>query len=837
MFTLAHWCMSVPKEYLNNTLMIVDFLPVLNDGTDGQHGNEAKDQKISLMSLVLFVFNAIANLNISAIVFDSSLENVSSFGEMDVMDYTISDQHYHVANDTLRRSASPTRKSVFVGDDAVWQDANTVKRAAQLILLHFHNFMGHFPGNQLHTQSLSALINENDDNVHVTSVHTDKVDLEALNAPNVLVFVISDSCLMSFVELPPDSFHSNLLPKLDSSCTSGKNSSTVLGGYAQPIRVIIRNLLGKFAWDCAMLQPTSFGSGFRHETSIRNFTETKSDVINSASSFESDSDDDDDDDVNFLQSIKKDNFELMLNDIVEKNPECHLPDPSLFMRELNLLPEAIDIVALCTNQHFQETSFNRQYIRRQIHSKTITPSMKRMTLNEMKSLSTRLYSGVDSEYSNASQSSISSSSGNSNLDPSTAFQYCRQLIDQLGFLSPEKRSSIHLLAKNQHTIRELRHLDGQRCRETHKIAVIYVGPGQESKEAILLNKVGSRAFEDFVARLGWEVSLATHLGFMGGLESNLSTGLTAPYYADTFNEIIFHVSTRLEPADVTNFEQSETSQQQLMTKKMRHLGNDEVHIVWSEHYKDYKRNIMATDFCDALIVIYPLPVNTYPNLYRIVISRKQDVPFFGPLFNGSVVHRDELAALVRATAINASRAKRQNIAHLRPFFEERHDAIHALATKYKEKSTFEEYATRIYSPRYDMLYGGESTQTGTQFTGLIDLETFVQNMNPILKTRTIRSPSSAPATMAMDNISLLSGNSLTFEQTSTSGATNLSSLTSLQSGYKASSSTNVLTTTSSSAFPYPVQAGMLLTKGTHSGHTNTTTSTSRPISRNSLGHR
>lgn len=826
--------MSVPKTYLNDTFVIVDFLPTLGGG-GGHQGNDTSDQKISLMSLVLLVFNAIANLNISAIVFDASLDNVTSFGEMDVMDYTISDQQYHAANDTLRRSASPTRKSVFVGDDTVWQDANTVKRAAQLILLHFHNFMGHFSGAQLQTQSLSALVNENDDNVHVAGGASDKVDLEALNAPNVLVFVISDSCLMSFVELPPDSFHSTLLPKLASSGVGGKNTSAALAGCTQPIRVIIRNLLGKFAWDCAMLQPTSCGGGLRHETSTRWSSESKSDVSNNNSnSFGSDSDDSDDEDVNFLQSIKKDNFEVMLNEIVAKNPECHLPDPGLFMCELNLLPEAVDIVALCTNQHFQETSFNRQYRRRQMNPKAMTPTMKRVTLTEARLKSTRIGSGVDSGFSNTSQSSVSSSlttTTTSNLDPSTAFQYCRQLIDQLGFLSPEKRSSIHLLAKNQHTIRELRHLDGQRCRETHKIAVIYVGPGQESKDAILRNKVGSRAFEDFVTRLGWEVNLATHLGFMGGLESNLSTGLTAPYYADTFNEIIFHVSTRLEPAGVANGlgEQSETSQQQLMTKKMRHLGNDEVHIVWSEHYKDYKRNIMATDFCDALIVIYPLPATTYPNLYRIVISRKQDVPFFGPLFNGAVVHRDELAALVRATAINASRAKRQNIAALRPFFEERHDAIHALATKYKEKSTFEEYATRIYAPRYDMLFGGEQSQTETPSTGLVDLETFVHSMNPTLKTRTIRSPSSAPATIAMDNISLLSGNSLTFDQTT--GTPNLSSLGSFHSSNISHASVSV---TSS---PYPVQAGA---KGTFAGHSSTTpstASTARPISRNSLGHR
>ncbi len=42
-------------------------------------------------------------------------------------------------------------------------------------------------------------------------------------------------------------------------------------------------------------------------------------------------------------------------------------------------------------------------------------------------------------------------------------------------------------------------------RATYKVAVLYVGPGQEDKAAILSNKGGSRYYEEFVAGLGWEV--------------------------------------------------------------------------------------------------------------------------------------------------------------------------------------------------------------------------------------------------------------------------------------------------------------------------------------------
>ena len=55
--------------------------------------------------------------------------------------------------------------------------------------------------------------------------------------------------------------------------------------------------------------------------------------------------------------------------------------------------------------------------------------------------------------------------------------------------------------------------------------------------------------------------------------------------------------------------------------QMRHLGNDEVHIVWSEHTRDYRRGIIPTEFGDVIIIIYPLN----NGLFRIQINRKDEV--------------------------------------------------------------------------------------------------------------------------------------------------------------------------------------------------------------------
>nr|XP_020477632.1 ral GTPase-activating protein subunit alpha-1 [Monopterus albus] len=267
--------------------------------------------------------------------------------------------------------------------------------------------------------------------------------------------------------------------------------------------------------------------------------------------------------------------------------------------------------------------------------------------------------------------------------PQSAFYYCRLLINILGLSSWEKRSNFHLLRKNEKLLRELKNLDSRLCRETHKIAVFYVADGQEDKHSILTNTAGSQAYEDFVSGLGWEVDLATHCGFMGGLQRNRSTGQTTPYYATSTTEVIYHVSTRM-PHD----------QDHNLTKKLRHLGNDEVHIVWSEHSRDYRQGIIPTEFGDVLIIIYPMK----NHMYSVHILKKPEVPFFGPLFDGAIVDMKILPTMVRATAINASRALKSLIPLYQNFYEERARYLENIMQHHQEPTTFEDYAARVYSP-------------------------------------------------------------------------------------------------------------------------------------------
>ncbi|CAO3638558.1 unnamed protein product [Cunninghamella blakesleeana] len=224
------------------------------------------------------------------------------------------------------------------------------------------------------------------------------------------------------------------------------------------------------------------------------------------------------------------------------------------------------------------------------------------------------------------------------------FQQSRLLMSHLGLINYNdlKDGSFQLLNKTSALYRDLRGLDRKPGRETMKIGVIYVGPEQEDEQSILCNSQGSAQYNSFVNSLGWEIDIAAHTAYLGGLERNLTNGTKATYYCSSTVEMIFHDVTKM-PTDPHDLKQ---------LKKKRHIGNDHVHIVWNEHARDYRIGTIGGDFGNAQIVITPLP----DGLFSVRVYRDTKIPYFGPLFNEMVVSKATLGSLVRATAIGAFRA-------------------------------------------------------------------------------------------------------------------------------------------------------------------------------------
>ncbi|KAJ3636326.1 hypothetical protein Zmor_008743 [Zophobas morio] len=253
----------------------------------------------------------------------------------------------------------------------------------------------------------------------------------------------------------------------------------------------------------------------------------------------------------------------------------------------------------------------------------------------------------------------------------------------MGFLSYENRQHFFLLEKNEGLLRRLRQLDRTGSRETHKIGVMYIAPGQEHETLILNNQAGSKLYENFLASIGWEVELETHKGFNGFLDPK-SNGETTVYYANSIVEMVFHVATRMPTEE--NFS---------VTKKKRHIHNDRVQIIWTEHWRDFHPDIMRTEFKDALIVIRPL----LNGLFAVNILKAEEVPPFGPLQNNTVVPEAALPGLVRETAINASRAVMTTIPSFHNFFQQRDVLLTEIKEKHKMRQTFEEFTSVIINPK------------------------------------------------------------------------------------------------------------------------------------------
>ena len=77
---------------------------------------------------------------------------------------------------------------------------------------------------------------------------------------------------------------------------------------------------------------------------------------------------------------------------------------------------------------------------------------------------------------------------------------------------------------------------------------------------------------------------------------------------------------------------------------------------------------------------------------------KLQVPFFGPLFDGAIVDQRILPALVRATAINADRAVNSLKMMFRNYYEVRSEIIENICSNFKEPTTFEEFACKVFAP-------------------------------------------------------------------------------------------------------------------------------------------
>ncbi|XP_069642165.1 rap1 GTPase-activating protein 1 isoform X5 [Haliaeetus albicilla] len=163
-----------------------------------------------------------------------------------------------------------------------------------------------------------------------------------------------------------------------------------------------------------------------------------------------------------------------------------------------------------------------------------------------------------------------------------------------------------------------------------KFGVIYQKPGQTTEEEVFSNTEESLGFLEFLDFLGDRIQLQDFRGFRGGLDvTRGQTGTESVYTNFQGKEIMFHVSTKLPF--------TEGDSQQLQRK--RHIGNDIVAIIFQDESTPFVPDMIASNFLHAYVVVQLTHDTTGDTLYKVSVTARDDVPFFGPPLPNPAIFR------------------------------------------------------------------------------------------------------------------------------------------------------------------------------------------------------
>ncbi|KAK2496744.1 hypothetical protein MC885_012819, partial [Smutsia gigantea] len=170
-----------------------------------------------------------------------------------------------------------------------------------------------------------------------------------------------------------------------------------------------------------------------------------------------------------------------------------------------------------------------------------------------------------------------------------------------------------------------------------------------SEEELFSTNEESPAFMEFLEFLGQKVKLQDFKGFRGGLDvTHGQTGTESVYCNFRNKEIMFHVSTKLP--------YTEGDTQQLQRK--RHIGNDIVAVVFQDENTPFVPDMIASNFLHAYVVVQAEGGGPDGPFYKVSVTARDDVPFFGPPLPDPAVFRKgpEFQEFLLTKLINAEYA-------------------------------------------------------------------------------------------------------------------------------------------------------------------------------------
>ncbi|EJD04692.1 uncharacterized protein FOMMEDRAFT_119898 [Fomitiporia mediterranea MF3/22] len=198
----------------------------------------------------------------------------------------------------------------------------------------------------------------------------------------------------------------------------------------------------------------------------------------------------------------------------------------------------------------------------------------------------------------------------------------------------------------------IRTLDRIPVIDTHKVGILYVGPGQTDEIAILRNTRGSPAYARFLEGLARLIKVRGQLDvYTGGLDPD-EDGEYAFAWWDDVGQVLYHTATMMpncEDDERCNF-------------KKRHIGNDLVRIVWNDSGLPYRFDTLSTEFQFVNIVIEPhsrgaiaaYSDNKHENEYfKLIVQCAEGMAEFAPIGDFKIVSAKSLSILVRQLSLVA----------------------------------------------------------------------------------------------------------------------------------------------------------------------------------------
>lgn len=457
------------------------------------------DEKEPLLSMIFKVLHRISTGRYGD---KSKMHTIDEDFEMNI---TVDDVKEHSLSEANYQTQETIQQCQFA-----------IQLCAKTVAMHLVTNISHFPLG-IGATRLSSMVDEHDDfssNLRESILRESSMEVyssQVLTASNIQLLMLSSDLVSSFVEIP-----ALKVPSADGLITANRQ-----------VRMILRDLNGKSCWDASIIycEPKTHtelensGDEVDFDCSIR---QQKSLALRSSHfGFK-----------NNQIGISLDpmistvgiNFNLQHHQhtrhTLRHRPAHQLPLAKDIAPDLDQLDDLLQFVGYtspeCLDLNNQSlnvagssslgSNFEAQTIaillnQRAMESDYISRKNQQLDINSTtsdffnsNSLEFASYGDdITVRSSNASIKSMENRHHDSSLnstatlrknEPST-FHFARLLFNQLGFAGWERRKKTHLLSRTDKLLRELRNLDAQKCRETHKMAVIYVGNGQEDKSCIL----------------------------------------------------------------------------------------------------------------------------------------------------------------------------------------------------------------------------------------------------------------------------------------------------------------------------------------------------------------